>query len=191
MVDLSSLPIIKQIISMFSYLHKYFDLNAKEKRLKKWEDELSNLKKISEENSNNYKSMVDFNIIDPNIQAGDNEPSPHLQFTYYISNRSIFDLKIKKIRIKLYLNNYGELGVVNGSDIFDLPHQQKHHDQYELQLHSNTIEILKKLKKEDSRNSIEIEFRDIKLDFEGDKVFSTSPHSFRFEMPMKKINVTI
>ncbi len=194
-----SIPIIKNI---FQYYKKHIDLKEREKsmiveekRLNVWEQELIRLKKIKEENSGNYVSMIDFNFFNINdiyIQAGDNVPSPHLEFSFYISNRSLFDLKVNKIYMVFYLEDFGELGEINTSDVLDLPHQQILIDRLKLQLHSNAINILKSLKKDGKKNLLRLKLTKMKIDFGGDREFSKpDPYGFNLEIPMDKVYVSL
>jgi len=194
-----SIPIVKNI---YQYYKKYIDLKEREKslsvneeRLKVREQELIHLRKISEENLSNYESMIDFhlfNINDIYIQAGDNVPSPHLEFSFYISNRSLFDLKINKIYMRVHLDNFGELGEINTYDVIDLPHQQILVNPLKLQLHSNAINILKSLKKDGKMNLLRLKLMNIRIDFGGERVFSTpDSYGFYLEIPIDKVYVSL
>jgi hypothetical protein len=196
MVDWVSIPIIKQTISGLSHLKKYFDLNAKEKQLKNWEQDLKRLRYISEENSKNFISMIDFKlhkVFDVSIHAQDHEISPDLKFNFSITNHSIFDFKTKKI--SLLINYEGsELGRIEISKEIDLPHQQTQYDRAKLdKLHPNFINRLKSLKKEGHTNSLKIVMSEIEIDFIGDKEFRKSWENsvFELEIPIEKIYVTL
>lgn len=100
MVDWSSIPII---YSVYSHFKKYFDLSEREKalivkeeKLTKEEQELNKLRTISNENSQNYQSMIDFYPSSLFVDALDSNASPHLGFQFNITNRSIFNFKTKK-----------------------------------------------------------------------------------------------
>ncbi|MCZ7394511.1 MAG: hypothetical protein ABOK23_04370 [Candidatus Methanoperedens sp.] len=201
MVDWTSFP-ISIIYRVYSYFKKYFDLDkkkndldVKEKQLKIWEEELTRLKNISEENSHDYKSMIDFNLHSPYetyIQAGDNVPSPNLEFRFFITNHSLFNLKVKKIHMNLYLENFGELGEINISNVIDLPHQHTHVDRLKYQLHPNTINILKSLKREGKKNLLRLNLQQVRIDFDGDMVFSKDwPYNFILEIAMDRVYVTL
>ncbi|MFZ3167498.1 MAG: hypothetical protein WA130_07765 [Candidatus Methanoperedens sp.] len=199
MVGWESIPIVYRT---YSYIKNYIDLNEREKalvieqeQLKEQKLEIAELKEIFDENTKNFSSMIDFNLHNINdiyINAGENVPSPNLEFSFFISNRSLFDFKVKKISMKIDLENFGELGEINTSDIIDLAHQQIHIDRLKLQLHPHTIIIFKSLKKESKKTLLKITLRNIKIDFEGDKEFSKPwPYGFKIEIPMDKVNVSL
>ncbi|MFZ2412061.1 MAG: hypothetical protein WAW23_10855 [Candidatus Methanoperedens sp.] len=198
MVGWESIPVIYRV---YSYFKKYLDLNerekslvAKEEQLKNRDQEIARLRNISEENSKNLISMIDF---DPNytndiyIQAGDNNPSPHLEMKFSITNRSLFDLKVKKIHIRIYLDSVGEVGEINEFNEMNLPHQQIVSDRLKLQLHPNFINILKSLKKEGKKNLLRFNLSDVQIDFEGDRKFRKPwQYNFSLELPIDKVYVS-
>ena len=199
MVGWESIPII---YSGYSYFKKVFNLNEKEntlvekeEKLNKREQELSNLEKIKEENNIQYESMIDF-ILNHNdrvyIHAGDSVPSPKLEFSVLITNRSLFDLKVKKIHMKIHLEHFGDLENIETSELLNLPHQQMINHRLELQLHTNAINILKSIKKEGKENIVKFVLRDVKIDFEGEKEFTKQgPYNLDLEIPVERISVSL
>ena len=199
MVGWESIPIL---YSGYSYLSKVFNLNErentlvkKEEKLKKREQELSNLEKIKEENSTQYESMIDLAINHLNntyIDANDNTPSPKLEFSVLITNRSLFDLKVKKINMKVNLEHSGVLGDIETHKLLDLPHQQNISHHLELQLHPNTINILKSIKKDNKENLVKFVLRNITMDFEGEIEFTKHmPYNLELHIPVENVYVSL
>ena len=199
MVGWESIPIL---YSGYSYLSKVFNLNErentlvkKEEKLNKREQDLSNLEKIKEENNTQYESMIDFVLNDAHrnyIHASDRVPSPKLEFSVLITNRSLFDLKVKKIHIKINLEHFGDLETLETHELLFLPHQQNNIHRLESQLHTNAINILKSIKKENKENLIKFTLRDIEIDFEGDKEFTKRvPYNLELHIPVENVSVSL
>ena len=198
MVGWESIPIV---YNGYSYFRKVLNLKEKEnnlvekeEKLKKHEQELSNLKKIKDENNAQYESMIDFTINQNYIyiHAGDNVPSPNLEFNILITNRSLFDLKVKKMNMGIILNGFGDLKDIDESESLDLPHQQNLNHQLHLQLHPNTINILKSMKKEGKINIVRFVIKNVKIDFEGEKEFTKRwGNTFYLEIPVDNVSVSL
>ena len=197
MVGWESIPIL---YNGYSYLIKVLNLNErentlveKEKILNKREQELSSLEKIKEENKNNYESMIDFVLKDNHstyIQIQDTVPSPKLEFRVLITNRTFFDLKVKKIHTRINLDGFGALENIETSELLNLPHQQILHHKLESHLHPNTINILKSIKEKGKDNIVRFFIGDVKIDFEGEKEFTKHwQNNFDLEISAERIYV--
>ncbi len=192
MVGWESIPIIYRVHSLFK---KYIDLKerekilvAKDEQLKKWEQELANLRQISEENSRNYESMIELSFHDGYIRAEDTYPAPYLEVRYSVTNHSIFDFKTERISMTIIDHNTGhKLGQIETPKKIELLHQRTLHDQSMLQLHPNFISQLKSIKKEG--RSLYITLESVKIDFTGYKEFYKSYGNLRFIVPADDIRV--
>ncbi len=203
MVGLESIPGFYRV---YSHIKKNLDLQKREKvldikeeQLKIWEQEHTNLINISEENSKNFSSMIEFNLYNVSetyIYAQDNELSPNLRFNFTIINHSIFDFKTKKIYMQINFEG-SELGQIEISKEMNIPHQQTQYGLAKLdKLHPNFINRLKSLKKEEKINRLQIKIPEIEIDFIGYKEFHKSWGSFtrtlfELEIPMDRIYVTL
>ncbi|CAG0969900.1 hypothetical protein METP2_01329 [Methanosarcinales archaeon] len=192
MVGWESIPIVYRA---YSYIKNYIDLNRKEKnlvvkeeQLKKMEQELTDLRVIIKENSSNYESMIEPSFHNGFIRAEDTFPAPYLEVRYAITNRSIFDFKIKRISMTIVDQNSGyTLGQIETPKNIDLPHQRTINDQSQLQLHPNFISQLKSIKKEGK--SLYITLEAVKIDLIGYKGFTKSYGNSQFKVPTDDIRV--
>ncbi len=184
-------------------LYEYFKriskwLSNKIKQLMVFLRELPRLWRISDENSRNYESMIDFKIdhsifIDSIssydfIKAGDNISSPRLNFKYLITNYSIFDFEIQKIDMQIRYNN-DDLGSPVTTEGFVLPHQKIISGEAKLeQLHPNFIS---KLKIEIiGKEKLFFDIRNVNIFLTGDKEFHKPCGNFMLEIPIKRVNVS-
>lgn len=166
---------------------------------------LHRLWRISEENSRNYRLMIKFDVSKGIIKAEDNNPSPHLEFIFSISNFSIFDFKIKKITMHAFYNNmFGselDLGAPTTTiEKMEVNHQTPNVNGAKIQLHPDFINSLKMLKKQAHNESIKISI-DGEIDFTGDKEFNwdgsersdflpSEKTIFVLEIPVRDIRIT-
>ncbi len=190
MVGWESIPIFYKI---YSYFKKHIDLNerekaliAKEDKLKKEEQDLNKLRIISNENSQNYQSMIDFYPSSLNVDAFDSTASPYLGFQFKITNRSIYDLKTKQFFMRTIGYDGSEIGQIEIPRKIDLPHQQIVTTDFKVSLHPNFITKLKLLKKEGK--PLQFQLYDIKIDFTGEKEFYRRD-SLNLKIPCDEINV--
>jgi hypothetical protein len=114
----------------FEYLKKLHEwLRIKIKQLIVFIPLLPRLLKISYENSRDYEKMIDFDPCNkgkgnyPYIKASDSTLS-HIEFYFYITNRSIFNFKIERISMNILDQNYITIDKIDEAKEIDLPHQQ-------------------------------------------------------------------
>lgn len=102
---------------------------------------------ISVENSRDYEKMIDFDPCRkcdcPIIKASD--LSPHIDFSFYITNRTIIDFKIKKISMNILDQDGSYIDKFEAKEI-DLPHQQIIPSNFKHKLNQKFIDKLKSLK---------------------------------------------
>jgi len=105
---------------------------------------------ISEENSNNIEKMIDFDpcrkCYCPIVKASNLNLSPHIEFNFYITNRSIFDFKIEKISMNIHDQDNNYIDKIDDSNEIDLPHQQVKPSNFKYRLDPKFIAKLKSLK---------------------------------------------
>lgn len=194
MADWTSIP---WIYRAYSYFNKYYDLskkeidiNKKDNKLKDLEQKLSTLTNIEIDNSKNYLEMVDFNPYQLYMDASDTSPAPYLEFRYYITNRSIFNLKTRKISMKILVDSY-EIGHLDKHREIDIPRQKSVFDKIRLQpLHQNFVTKLKSSKRENKPVTIRLD--EIYIDFTGDRKFTKKwERNFDIKVCSEDINVTL
>lgn len=201
MISLEQIPIIYQIVGIiggiiaiivgFIKIKPFLDsivkgLITKIKQIIEFVKVLPILWAINTENSNNYEKMIDFKIYQSSIITSASG-SPYLDIYYYISNRSIFDFKIKKIFMEIYDNESSYAGKIETSKQFELSHQQIVSNNLKSDLLNINFEKLKLTKKE--CKSLEIDFKDVKIDLTGYKDFCVSYGSFPMMISPARINI--
>jgi len=192
---------IVAIITIFTYIKNLFGLKIKVNRLGYnikqffvFISLLPRLRKVSEENSQNFSSMIDFNI-DYSIFQNGTYPfvdtivsNPYFQFRYSITNHSIYDFKIDKIDMQILYQN-DKLGSPITEEGLDLPHQRTIFSEAKLEkLHSNFINKLKIEKKEKEKLFFNID--NIKIYFIRDKKFHKDIGNFQLEIPINRMRIS-
>ncbi|MBU4374138.1 MAG: hypothetical protein KJ714_06800 [Euryarchaeota archaeon] len=192
------LVIIVAAITILTYIKNLFGLKIKVNRLGYYIKQflvfirlLPRLRIISEENSRNYESMIEFLPYNGSIEAEDNNTSPYLEFHFSISNFSIFDFKTKEIAMNIFYEGY-DFGTFKVPKEIEVPRQQIKYSSAKLQpLYINCIHLLKSLKK-NKEDYIKICIKNLKIDFTGDKKFCKPwKDPVYLEIPMKNIRVTL
>lgn len=181
-------------IKLYEYLKKISKwLIAKIKQLIVFARELPSLWNISMKNSQNYESMIDFNIDYSIFQIGSysfvdtNDSNPYFRFQYSVTNHSIYDFKIDKIDMQiLYQGN--KLGPRITKEGSDLPHQKTIFSETKLEgLHINVINKLKSEIKDKEKLLFQID--DIKIYFIGDKKFHKNYGNHSMEIPINRMRI--
>lgn len=197
-------PILLLIVSAIAaYFKNLFGLKTKIKKLfdiikqfKVFLRQLHRLWTICGENSQNYRSMIEFCPYRGSIRGEDSNISPYMEFSFSISNFSMFDFETNSIGMDVVYND-NILKTITDADIellhMEVPHQEHNSNHVKIQpLSKNFIDRLKKLKAEGKECSVTIDLQNLKIDFIGDREFRKSWHDvFKLEIPMESISVTL
>jgi hypothetical protein len=197
-------PILVLIVSAITaYIKNLFGLKIKIKKLfdiikqfKVFFRLLHRLWIICGENSQNYRSMIEFRPSRGSIRGENSNISPYMEFSFSISNFSIFDFESNSISMDVVYNN-NILKTLTNADM-ELSHMKIHHQGYNANhvriqpLSNHFIDMLKKIKAEGIERSVTIELQNLKIDFIGDREFRKSWHNgFKLEISMESIRVTL